>query len=182
MNRRIRIGFLLAAVVMVSGFIAIRATRDDGLPVKGPIPPSTVPSTSADLDALQLRLTPVASVSSPTAFAIRPGDSSFYVTEQEGRVRRIRDTNGSRTLDDEPVLDITSDVIANGEQGLLGLAFSSDGRKMYVAFTNRHSDQQLDELTFGGNSDGNTNGNGGADRIDTRSRRTLLVIPDFAPN
>ncbi len=68
------------------------------------------------------------------------------------------------------MLDITDEVTANGEQGLLGLAFAPDGRTFYFAFTNRNQDQQLDEIAFDG------------DHADATKRRTLLTIPDFAPN
>jgi glucose/arabinose dehydrogenase len=179
-DRRLRIGLLLAVLVIAGGLVAIKLHSKEDLPVNGPVPPSSIPAPDAALDGLQLRLTPVASLDSPTALAVRPGDDSLYVTEQVGRVRRIRragtdsgssggGSNGFQ-LDDQPVLDISRDVIANGEQGLLGIAFSGDGATMYVAFTNQHADQQLDELTVKG------------DQVDTSTRRTLLVIPDFAPN
>jgi glucose/arabinose dehydrogenase len=163
---------LLLILILIAGlFLVVRLRKnDESLPISAPIPPSSVPTTSSDLARLQLRLTPVASVASPTAFAIRSGDTSLYVTEQAGRVRRIRRSGSNFSLDDEPVLDITDEVTANGEQGLLGLAFAPDGRTFYFAFTNRNQDQQLDEIAFDG------------DHADATKRRTLLTIPDFAPN
>src|SRR3954451_7044665 len=171
MTARARVGLLLIVILLVVLLIVIRVKdNDDDVPVSGPIPPSSVPADNADLAQLQLRLTPVASVANPTSSAVRAGDSSLYVSEQEGRVRRVR-RNGDRfALDDQPVLDITADVTAGGEQGLLGLAFAADGRTMYFAFTNPAQDQQLDEISFDG------------DRVDPSTRRRLLVIPDFAPN
>ena len=74
---------------------------------------------------------PVAKLASPVAFAVRSGDSSLYVNEQEGRVRRIAVGGAGAAptyaLDDTPFLDITSlvkDKGLAGEQGLLGLAFA----------------------------------------------------------
>jgi glucose/arabinose dehydrogenase len=171
MTKRARVGLLLILILIAGLFLVVRLRKnDESLPISAPIPPSSVPTTSSDLARLQLRLTPVASVASPTAFAIRSGDTSLYVTEQAGRVRRIRRGGSNFSLDDEPVLDITDEVTANGEQGLLGLAFASDGRTFYFAFTNRNQDQQLDEIAFDG------------DHADATKRRTLLTIPDFAPN
>jgi glucose/arabinose dehydrogenase len=46
------------------------------------------------------------------------------------------------------VLDITSEVTNNGEQGLLGLTFSPDGDRMYVYFTNKQGDQVVREYAF----------------------------------
>jgi hypothetical protein len=150
MTKRARVGLLLILILIAGLFLVVRLRKnDESLPISAPIPPSSVPTTSSDLARLQLRLTPVASVASPTAFAIRSGDTSLYVTEQAGRVRRIRRSGSNFSLDDEPVLDITDEVTANGEQGLLGLAFAPDGRTFYFAFTNRNQDQQLDEIAFG---------------------------------
>jgi glucose/arabinose dehydrogenase len=171
-SRRFRVAILLALLVIVIGFLVVRAKRNESeFPVSGPIPPSSVPSTNAALAQLQLKLTPVAAVQSPTELAVRPGDGSLYVTEQVGRVRRIRVNTDGFALDGQPVLDIAGDVTNHDEHGLLGLAFAADGRTMYVAFTNRDQNQQLDEV--GLLADGTA---------DLSSRHTLLVIPDFAPN
>ena len=69
------------------------------------------------------------------------------------------------------VLDLRSSIVSDGsEQGLLGLTFSSDGQRLYVAYTGTDSQQHLDEYGM----------NGAA--VDTRSRREILVAPDFAAN
>jgi glucose/arabinose dehydrogenase len=113
---------------------------------------------------------PVAKLASPVAFAVRAGDTSLYINEQEGRVRRIAVNGSAYAVDDTPFLDIAADVTAGGEQGLLGIVFSPDGNRMYVAFTNKDSNQQLDEVTLAGG------------KPDLSTRRQLLVVPDFAPN
>jgi hypothetical protein len=68
--------------------------------------------------------------------AVRPGERTVYVAEQTGRVRAI--SNGR--LDPDPVPDVSSQIVAGGEQGLLGLAFSPEGRFLYVDFTDRNGD------------------------------------------
>ena len=78
--------------------------------------------------------------------AVRPGDRALYVAEQTGRVRAIRDGR----LDPEPVLDVSSQIVAGGEQGLLGLAFSPDGRFLYVDFTDRNGDTHVTEFAMRG--------------------------------
>lgn len=54
----------------------------------------------------------------PTAMAFAP-DGRLFVTEQEGRMRVIRDG----TLLDRPFVNVSSKVNSVGERGLLGLAF-----------------------------------------------------------
>ena len=115
---------------------------------------------SGQLGAAKVKLTPIARVEEPTAFATRQGDRALYVTEQVGRVRAVRDGD----LDAQPVLDLTADVGSGGERGLLGLAFSPDGSKMYVYYTNRDGDIRLDEYAMAGNS------------VDAGSRRQVLAV------
>jgi glucose/arabinose dehydrogenase/soluble lytic murein transglycosylase-like protein len=174
-NARQRIVAAVGAIIVLGVVIVVvRTNKDSGsstVPVSGPIPPSSAPTSNPAVAALAITLTPIASVTQATDITARPNDTSLYVTEQVGRIRRLRrDSNGQFTLDDAAVLDITSDVTAGGEQGLLGIAFSKDGTKLYFAFTNRGADQQVDEVTLDG------------DRVVDGSRRTLIVVPDFAAN
>jgi glucose/arabinose dehydrogenase len=81
----------------------------------------------------------------PLAMAFRTGDPSLYVATQYGRVLAIR---GGR-VDPAPVLDLTGKISAGGEQGLLGLAFSPDGRFLYVNYTDRNGDTNVVEYGMG---------------------------------
>ena len=101
-----------------------------------------------------------------TAFAARTGDATVYVTEQAGRVRAIR--NGKLVA--RPVLDLQDDTEANGEQGLLGLAFAPDGEHLYVDYTDDSGDTHIDEFTMNGRV------------ADKASRRNLLVVEQPQPN
>src|SRR5829696_8509842 len=85
----------------------------------------------------QLRTQVVATgLSNPVAFVGDPVDhSTFYVVEQRGTIRVVRDAVVSQTM----FLDIRSVISAGGERGLLGLAFAPDAatsRRFYVNFTN----------------------------------------------
>src|SRR5690349_4611676 len=77
-----------------------------------------------------------AGLSNPVAFVMDPLDhSTFYVVEQRGTVRTLR--NG--TLLPAFFLDIRSAISSGGERGLLGMAFAPDhaaSRRFYVNFTN----------------------------------------------
>jgi glucose/arabinose dehydrogenase len=97
---------------------------------------------------------------------VRRGDPALYVAEQQGRVLAIR----GGQVDPTPVLDITGDIQAGGEQGLLGIAFSPDGTKLYVHSTAPGGDTRLQEFAF-------ANG-----KADPATARTLLTAPGAQSN
>ena len=124
-------------------------------------------ATRAQFEAARVRLAKVATLEQPVAMAVRPGDdNALYVAEQVGRVQVIR---GGRP-DPTPVVDISGEVTSGGEQGLLGLAFSPDGRYLYLAYTDRDGNHQVSELTMGGR------------QADPGSERSLLHFEDPFPN
>jgi glucose/arabinose dehydrogenase len=129
-------------------------------------PPSTTTTTvPPNLDAVSLRLEEVASgFESPVALAWRAGDGRPYVVEQPGR---IRIADGARPLD-PPVLEIA--VSRGNEQGLLGIAFSPDGTKLYVDYTDPNGHTHVDEYTMRG------------DVAEPGSRRELLFVGQPFPN
>jgi glucose/arabinose dehydrogenase len=170
------------AALLVLALLAAACSGGDPEPQAGPAttattsPPSTTaaPSTttdpragagtasSAQFRAVKVRLARVARLEQPVAMALRPGERTLYLVEQVGRVRAIR---GGK-LDPTPVVDISDQVTAGGEQGLLGLAFSLDGRYLYLHYTDRDGDHQIAELTMQGQ------------RADPGSRRSVLRIDD----
>lgn len=124
-------------------------------------------TTGADLGEVTFRVTEVATLDSPTALASRPGSSTLYVTERVGRVRALTvggGGGGEVTVAPAPLLDISRDVSTGGEQGLLGLAFSSDGATIYLSFTNAAGDTRLVSYAMDG------------DRIDAGTGRQLLAV------
>jgi glucose/arabinose dehydrogenase len=124
-------------------------------------------ASSAQFRAARVRLVRVAQLQQPVAMAVRPGErTTLYLAEQVGRVRAVRDGQ----LDPTPVVDLSAKVTAGGEQGLLGLAFSPDGRFLYVAYTDRDGNHQVSELTMRGQ------------RADPASERSLLHFDDPFPN
>jgi glucose/arabinose dehydrogenase len=108
----------------------------------------------------RIRLVRVAKLDQPLALAVRSNDPALYVAEQPGRVVAIRDG----AVDPEPVLDLTGEVTAGGEQGLLGIAFSPDGRSLYVDFTDLHGDTHVTGYAMRGG------------RADVGTRREVLVV------
>jgi glucose/arabinose dehydrogenase len=83
----------------------------------------------------------------PVAFVVDPLDAAtFYVVEQRGTIRAVRDNTVSPTL----FLDLRSSISAGGERGLLGLAFAPDhavSRRFFVQFTNPNGDTVVARFT-----------------------------------
>ena len=121
---------------------------------------TTLESEAAPLADIELTLTEVAEADGPSTFAARAGTDTLYIGEIEGRVRPL--SGGDLG---EPVLDISDDVVAGGEQGLLGLAFSPDGDTLYVSYSLApDGDSRVDAYTMAG------------DEVDSGSRRELLAV------
>lgn len=83
----------------------------------------------------------------PLYVAPIPGDSRVYVVEKGGNVYRFDPANGNRTL----VLDIT-DISADGERGLLGLAVYPDhgsSQRLFVVATATNGAVQVRRYTLG---------------------------------
>jgi glucose/arabinose dehydrogenase len=102
----------------------------------------------------------IATVEQPLAIAIRRGDPSLYVAEKTGRVVAIRDGH----VVAQPVLDLSRAVSLGGEQGLLGLAFSPNGRSLYVNYTDVNGDTRIVSYAMHG------------DHVVPNARRQVLFV------
>jgi glucose/arabinose dehydrogenase len=143
---------------------------------------TTTPPDEPDLGAVSIALEEIADLDQPVAVAARDGDLALYIAEQGGDVERIQIVENRRTTGggnpvvtrtyrpDGTALDISSDVRNEGEQGLLGITFATDGSRMYVAYTGEDARQHLVEYQMG------------SDEAQERTRRELLVIDDPYPN
>ena len=128
-------------------------------------PPTTAPPTTAPpptpLEAINLKLRRVATMNAPIAMATRSGRREVWVAERAGRVRVFNPANNAVS---EPIVDISNTVSNGGERGLLGIAFSPDGSKLYLSYTNTQGNSRIDEFTMNGDS------------VDTGSRRNVLAL------
>jgi glucose/arabinose dehydrogenase len=122
--------------------------------------PPAEPPTQAELDRVTVELDEVARAQTPVALAVAQDNTTLYVGERAGLVRVIRDGE----LDRRPVLDLTDQVVVEGEGGLLGVALAPDGRHLYVSFTDAEHAVRLVEVTIDGG------------QVDPASRREVLTI------
>jgi len=150
-----------AALLVTIGLVAFACTSSSSPTAAGREPtPSSAAASDVPLADVHVRLVRIATLDQPLALAVRTGDPALYVAEKTGRVVAIRD--GS--VVPRPVLDLTREVSLGAEQGLLGLAFSPDGRYLYVDFTDVNGDTRIDGFAMG------------ADLADPSSRREILFV------
>lgn len=130
------------------------------------------PSFTATLGA------PITGYAEPVDIAIRHTSASqSYIVERAGKIFELA-SDGTKG---PQVLDISDLTIAQGEQGLLGLAFAPDGSGVYIDYTNLDGDTVIasfliaDDGTFNKASQGiittikqpYPNHNGGDIMVDT---------------
>jgi glucose/arabinose dehydrogenase len=136
-------------IVLLVPAVAFAGCRGDGrtttTSTTTAAPSTTAPTTTTApaTGPTRVKLTEVARLDQPLAMAMRKGDSTIYVAEKGGRVRRV--VNG--TVDATPLLDLAGRVSSGGEQGLLGLAWAPDGRTFVVNYTDRAGDTRVVEYT-----------------------------------
>lgn len=140
-----------------------------GAGVPGVAPPDVTtipPGSDGSLAGAKIKLTKVAKIDAATALVQRPGTADAYVAELAGRVLRLTIGEDELTPAAQPVLDLRAKVGSEGEEGLLGLAFSPDGSTIYVSYTAPDGTSLVDSYRMKG------------DVADTATRRNLLTEPE----
>src|SRR3954468_12880642 len=124
-------------------------------------------ASAADLAAVHLRLqTVVSGLSSPVDIVFRPQTNQMFVVEQSGLLRAVANGKASSS----PALDLTGNLSHGNEQGFLGATFSPDGRHLYVDYTDRQGNTNVDEYAMKG------------DIADAGTRRRVLFVQQPYPN
>ena len=125
--------------------------------------PATAATTIAPPAALVdpvVALIEVGQFDQPVDIAVRPGDTQLFVVEQPGRVVVVTD------LSNDVALDITDLTDADGERGLLGLAFDPTGTFAYVDYIDGSGDTVVAEFAVDPTSG----------MFDLASRREVLTV------
>jgi len=104
--------------------------------------PSTTDAAPGPLPEPSVTLFEIGSFDQPVDVAARPGFGELYVVEQPGRVVAVTD------LSTDVVLDITDLTDADGEQGLLGLAFHPTADLVYVHYSDAGGNTVVAEVAI----------------------------------
>ena len=127
-------------MVLAAIMLALPGFLEKDVRIRGAV---VTPAPARPLKLVDLKLTLAARVPRPTAMAVRSGDSALYVASKKGWVWRL--AGGQLTK----VLDINDEISEGFEQGLLGIAFSPDGRLLVINFTNEKDDSVTRVYNFG---------------------------------
>lgn len=120
------------------------AAATTGAPTTPAPAPPPAPPAGPNLGAAALSLTPVVKLDQPIFLTAKPGgDPTLYVAERNGRIVAV--ANGAVGA---VVLDMQDLTQGGGERGLLGFAFSPDGRLLYTSYTNNDGNSVIDEYAL----------------------------------
>lgn len=121
-------------------------------------PDDAEPSPDPDL-SVEVALEEVAQLASPIAGTVGP-DGTLYLAERAGTVHPFTgDAVG------EPVVDVSGTTTVDSERGLLGIAFSADGREFYTSYTDGAGDSVLAAYPVDGDG-----------RVDGETQRTVMTV------
>ncbi len=163
-----------------------RTTVPDGAPVTDTdvgTDPDIEPPPLAEVDtepvwaSSAMSLQVIAEVPNAIAFSPRSGTLNYYIAARDGVIRVVErtlsetGTNERMSLATRPMLDLTDQVSLNGEQGLLDLTFSTDGRQLFVFYTDLGGDAIVARYDVDR-----------SDRADVDTRTELLRVPQPAAN
>ena len=128
------------------------------------------PSRDGALTAVQVSLTKVATVDSPTALVARPGHpGQIFIAERAGQVllAKLSARSGPLAIQAAPLLDLSRIVGNQGEEGLLGLAFDRTGKVLFVSYNLHNGDTRIDAVQVVDHQ--------GGPKLTTR--KNLLAVP-----
>lgn len=123
---------------------ATGAATDTPEPADHVLPPTTL-RPDGDMFAAEVALEHVITLDEPIDMAVAPGDDLVWIAERAGRVLRV-DLQRGETV--ETVLDISSETVAAGERGLLGIAVTDQW--LYANFTDLAGDTRVDAFERSG--------------------------------
>ncbi|MEZ5377221.1 MAG: PQQ-dependent sugar dehydrogenase [Acidimicrobiales bacterium] len=140
-------------------------------------PPLADESEGAAWADMALTLEPIAEIANPISITGRSGTLNLYVANRDGVIHVLERTISPEKaierirLSSRPMLDLTGLVSLESEQGLLNVTFSSDGRDMFVYYTDLNGDVVVDKYEVDR-----------SDRASYDDRIELIRVPQPAPN
>ena len=148
----------LTGALLVSG-ASCRAQTSNEVEIVGTS--VVISDETTETGALNLSLVEVAKLDQPVDAASRFGDPAVYFVARGGTIHKFVESG----LESAPVLDISDLTEGQGERGLLGLAFSTDGSTAFINYTSLGGDTTVASLSVGASG-----------KFSRESLKTILVI------
>jgi glucose/arabinose dehydrogenase len=177
MRLRLFFALLLVPLALTGGLVLL--LRSGKSEVRERVAPNTGDgarggaATAPPRSARGVRLVRIGTFQSPLYVTSPPGDKRrVFVVEQTGKIRVL--VGGKRVR--RPFLDLSTDIVSGGEQGLLSMAFAPDyahSRRFYVDFTDRNGNTRVQQFLRSKRS---------PNRADRSSRRQVLFVAQPYPN
>lgn len=170
-----RLPVLLTAAALGLGAIAGCGSEEEGGETAAPaapgsrVEPAEQPTEPGDGEG-GVRLTEIGTFTAPLYVDQPPGSEDLYVVQQGGQVIRVTPGGEQSTF-----LDVSSEIVSGGEQGLLSVAFAPDFETSglaYVDYTDTAGDTRVIEYR---------SRDGGA-TADPDTARELLRVDQPYPN
>ncbi|MEY3358088.1 MAG: hypothetical protein RIR87_1147, partial [Actinomycetota bacterium] len=135
----------IALAVATTALALVALVACGAQPVGAPAPVAGDPlnESGSSEDVSTISLLEVATLDQPVDAASRTGDDAVYFVSRTGTIHRL--VNG--VFESTAVLDISDLTEGEGEQGLLGLAFSNDGATAFVNYTDTSGDTTIASLS-----------------------------------
>lgn len=105
-------------------------------------PPVPSPTPTPGFTELRTRLVNITTLKQAVALASRHGDRALYVATKDGRIFSVRNREA------KVLLDIRRFVTTDGEAGLLGLAFTPNGKRMVIDYVAKDGDTHVRSYAY----------------------------------
>ncbi len=119
----------------------VAVTPSTTLPESESATSTTARAATGSLADASVALVPVATGNVPITGALNPSSNEIWIGERGGTIRILEGAELS-----DPVLDLTSRTRTDGERGLLGMAFSPAGDRLYVHYSDLNGDTVISEF------------------------------------
>ena len=115
------------------------------------VTPSPTASPTDETTPVEIVGTEAGTFDQPIMLLARPGDDALWLAERAGTIRRVTAADdGALTAVGDPVLDLGALTVAEGERGLLGMAFDEDGDVLFVSHTDTDGNSDVASYAIDG--------------------------------
>ena len=144
-----KLAFLLILLSILSG---CGDTSETSTPSQNSIPTTTSEVVEKSevkvLKPSPLRAIRVGNAEQPMVLISKPYGTGFILGERKGHIKALEINDDGSVSISKTLYDLSDSVSTAGEGGLLGMAFSDDGSKLFVNYTAKPMTTRVSSFTF----------------------------------